>query len=417
MRTPIEWFKRRPVPRTEFAGCSSKPAQWSVERLWRGTRSPRAASHEQGVNVILELIRAVVVIAGLSGVLAVLLIVAEAVLLRYGECTITINAEDQKVVQGGAPLMAVLTDSGIFVPSSCGGRGSCGLCKVKVLEGGGPLLPTEEPHLTQEEIAGRVRLSCQIKVRSDMAIELPEEILNLRQYETRVEEIVELSHDTRLIRLAILDPAEIACRAGQYIQFETPPYGKTPEPVYRAYSVASPTSEHSAIELIVRRIPGGICTTFMWEVMKQGDTININGPYGEFYLQETGAEIVFIAGGSGIAPIRSILFQTVEEQSQRVAAFYYGANELRDLYLVDEMREFERKLPNFTYVPALARAAPEDNWQGETGLVTEVVDRHVPDASSQEFYLCGSPAMIDAAIELLSKKGLTEERTFYDKFA
>ena len=147
------------------------------------------------------------------------------------------------------------------------------------------------------------------------------------------------------------------------------------------------------------------------------DTININGPYGEFYLQETGAEIVFIAGATGIAPIRSILFQMVDEQSQRVAAFYYGANELGDLYLVDEMREFERKLPNFTYVPVLARAAPEDDWQGETGLVTEVVDRHVPDASSQEFYLCGSPAMIDAAIELLAKKGLTEERTFYDKFA
>jgi Na+-transporting NADH:ubiquinone oxidoreductase subunit F len=359
----------------------------------------------------------VVVIAGLSGVLAVLLIVAEAVLLRYGECTITINAEDQKVVQGGVPLMAVLMDAGIFVPSSCGGRGSCGLCKVKVLEGGGPLLPTEEPHLTREERAAQVRLSCQIKVRSDMAIELSEEILNLRQYETRVEEIVELNHDTRLMRLAIIDPAEIACRAGQYIQFETPPYGKTPEPVYRAYSVASPTSEHSAIELIVHSVPGGICTTFMWEVMKQGDAININGPYGEFYLQETGAEIVFIAGATGIAPIRSILFQMVDEQSQRVAAFYYGANELGDLYLVDEMREFERKLPNFTYVPVLARAAPEDDWQGETGLVTEVVDRHVPDASSQEFYLCGSPAMIDAAIELLAKKGLTEERTFYDKFA
>ncbi|MDP6108296.1 MAG: 2Fe-2S iron-sulfur cluster-binding protein, partial [Candidatus Brocadiia bacterium] len=191
--------------------------------------------------MIIELICAVVVIAGLSGVLAVLLIVAEAVLLRYGECTITINAEDQKVVQGGVPLMAVLMDAGIFVPSSCGGRGSCGLCKVKVLEGGGPLLPTEEPHLTREERAAQVRLSCQIKVRSDMAIELSEEILNLRQYETRVEEIVELNHDTRLMRLAIIDPAEIACRAGQYIQFETPPYGKTPEPVYRAYSVASPT--------------------------------------------------------------------------------------------------------------------------------------------------------------------------------
>jgi Na+-transporting NADH:ubiquinone oxidoreductase subunit F len=214
-----------------------------------------------------------------------------------------------------------------------------------------------------------------------------------------------------------LEPAEIAFKPGQYIQFETPAYGKTPEPVYRAYSMASSPTVEGSVELIIRLVPNGICTTFVFEVMKEGDEIKINGPYGEFYLRETDREIIFIAGGSGIAPIRGILLHMVETGSKRRATFFYGANELRDLYLVEQMRSFEERLPNFTYVPALARPNPQDDWQGETGLVTEVIDRHVPDASSQEVYLCGGPNMIDAAVELLEKKGLTEDRTFYDKFA
>jgi len=336
------------------------------------------------------------------------------VLLNYGECTLTINGEEQKVVKGGNTLLASLMDEEIFVPSACGGRGSCGLCKVQVLEGGGPLLPTETPHLTEDEVAENVRLSCQIKVRADMALHIPEEILSLRQYETVVEKIVELNHDTRLIRLRLVNPPEISFTPGQYIQLETPPYGKTPERVYRAYSVASPVSVRDSIELIIRLAPNGICTTYVFEVLEEGDSININGPYGEFYLRDTDREIVFIAGGTGLAPIRSILFQMVEEGIGRKATFFYGANQPRDLYLQDELREFERKVPNLTYVPSLAQ--PEGDWDGEVGLVTQAVDLHVEDASTQEFYLCGSPAMIDAAVELLQQKGLTEDRTFYDKF-
>ena len=364
-----------------------------------------------------DVLIAVAVIAGLSAALAALLLVADAVLLDYGECTITINGERTQKIEGGRTLLASLMEGGVFVPSACGGRGSCGLCKVKVLDGGGPLLPTEAPHLTQGEIKGNVRLSCQLKVRSDMAIELPEEIFGLREYEAAIERITELNYDTRMLRLKLVEPAEITFRPGQYIQFETPPYGKTPEPVYRAYSVASPASSTDYVELIIRLVPGGICTTYVFEVLEEGAPAKLNGPYGEFYLRESDAEIIFIAGGSGIAPIRSILFQMAEERNPRAATFFYGCNEFRDLYLADEMKAFEERLPSFKYVPAVARPSPEDDWSGETGLVTEVIDRHVQDCSHQEVYLCGSPAMIDAVIKLLRGKGLSDDRAFYDKFA
>ncbi len=362
-----------------------------------------------------ELLVAVAVIAALSALLALLLLTADAVLLAYGECTLTINEEEEKVVEGGNSLLAGLMDEGIFVPSACGGRGSCGLCKVKVLEGGGPLLPTEMPHLTEEEREDHWRLSCQLKIRGDMALELPEEILSLQEYKTRVKRITELNYDTRMVRLEMVEPPELKFKAGQYIQLQTPAYGLTPEPVYRAYSMASPADRRDYIELIIRRVPGGICTTYVFELLEEGDEATVNGPYGDFVLSETDREIVFIAGGSGIAPIRSILFQMEREQNPRRATFFYGCNELRDLYLVEEMREFEQKVPNFEYVPVVARH--EGEWDGETGLVTEAVDRRVEDCSDTEVYLCGSPGMIDASVKLLQGKGLTEERTFYDKFA
>jgi len=371
----------------------------------------------EGMDSMGDVLIAVVVIAGLAGSLGLLLIIADAVLLDYGECTITINGEDERKVEGGKSLLASLMDEGVFIPSACGGRGSCGLCKVKVLAGAGPLLPTETPHLTKEEMATSVRLSCQVKVRSDMRIELPEEILGLREYRAVVEKIVELSHDTRLLRLRMVDPGEIEFRPGQYVQLETPAYGKTPEPVYRAYSIASPASETGYIELIIRLVPGGICTTYVFEVLKEGAAAKVNGPYGEFYLRDSEAEALFIAGGSGIAPIRSILYQMAVEANPRKATFYYGCNELRDLYLAREMREFEQTIPNFRYVPTIARTGGGEHWDGETGLVTEALDRQVSDCSAMEAYLCGAPAMIDAVIKLLKGKGLSDDRAFYDKFA
>ena len=363
-----------------------------------------------------DILLAMGLVAGLSAALAVMLLLSEAVLINYGICTITINGDEELEVEGGNTLLATLMDEEIFVPSACGGRGSCGLCKVKVLEGAGPLLPTEGPQLTDEEIEDQMRLSCQVKVRQDLSIELPEQILELEQFETQVKRIEDLNYDTRLIELDLIEPSEMEFQPGQYIQFEVPPYGKTPEPVYRAYSIASPDTQTDDLELIIRLAPGGICTTYIFELLEEGESININGPYGEFYLRDTDREIVFVAGGTGIAPIRSILYQMEREQIEREATLFYGANEMRDFYLQDQLRGFEKKIPNFHYVPVLAQPKEDDDWNGETGLVTEPLEASMEDASSQEFYLCGSPGMIDAVIDTLKPKGLTEDRTFYDKF-
>lgn len=359
----------------------------------------------------------IAVIAGLSTVLALLIIVADALLLNYGECVITINDDEERTVMGGKTLLAALMDEEIFIPSACGGRGSCGLCKVAILEGGGPLLPTETPHLTKEEITGNVRLSCQVKVRTDMRISVPEEILSVREYTAVVESIVDLNYDTKLLRFKLDSDDGLGFVPGQYIQLETPPYGKTPEPVYRAYSIASSPEVRDALEFVIRRVPNGICTTYVFEVMKEGDPVKFNGPYGDFYLRDTDRDIVFIAGGSGISPVRSILYQMARDANPRQAVFFYGANELRDLYLVEEMNEFEKKVPSFSYVPCLARPGDDAEWTGETGLVTEVVNRHVRDASEKEAYLCGSPGMIDACIEVLREKDMPGDRIYYDKFA
>ena len=365
----------------------------------------------------MEFFAAIIITCAIAGVLALLVVLADALLLNYGECAIKVNKEKEIKIQGGGSLLSALGDNKIFIPSACGGRGSCGLCKLKVLAGAGELLPTEEPYLSTEERAGNVRLSCQIKVRNDLEIEIPREILAVREYTTTVERITDLNYDTRELRLKLAEGEEIDFKAGQYIQFTAPPYGENPEPVYRAYSISSPPSEKNAIETIVRLVAGGICTTYIFEVLAEGDEVKINGPYGDFFLSDTDAEIIFVAGGSGIAPIKSILHQMAEGKISRKATFFYGVNSLKELYHVETMKQFEKDVPDFTYVPCLARPAPDGRWEGETGLVTEVLDRHITNGQNKEAYLCGSPGMIDASIEVLKKKGFAEDRIFYDKFA
>jgi Na+-transporting NADH:ubiquinone oxidoreductase subunit F len=285
-----------------------------------------------------------------------------------------------------------------------------------VTEGGGPVLPTEEPHLTAEEIGGQVRLSCQIKVRTDLAIEIPEALFSIRQFQGVCDTIKDLTHDIKLVRIRLIDPPEITYKAGQYVQLEAPAYGDNPEPVYRAYSMASTPSDRKHIDLVIRLVPGGICTTWVHTILKEGDPVCLNGPYGDFVLRETDRDILFVAGGSGLAPIRSFLFQMVEEGSERDAVFYFGAVGKRDLYMVDEMAAFEKKLPHFRFVPALSKPAPEDAWTGEAGLITEVIDRLESDPKEKEIYVCGSPGMVDAVEKTLTARGVPAERVFYDKF-
>jgi len=327
------------------------------------------------MSVLISVLTATAVVSALGAALAALVVLADAVLADYGPCEIVVNRDKAFTIDGGGSLLAALLEGGIFIPSSCGGRGSCALCKVRVLEGAGPVLPTEEPHLSPEETAAHVRLSCQIKVRNDLSVEIPKELLAVQRFRGRVDRIEDLTHDIKLVRIKLVDPKAISFRAGQYVQLECPAYGDSPEPVYRAYSIASPPSMGDAIELVVRLVPDGICTTWVFRILKEGDEIYFNGPYGEFFLRDADSDIVFIAGGSGLAPIRSILMEMAEQHNPRRAALYFGALGERDLYYVDQMHQLQKELPSFEFIPALSEPSAESHWDGETGLITEVLDR------------------------------------------
>jgi len=368
------------------------------------------------MEVLITTFRAVLILGALSGALALALVIADRYIANFGECTIRINEEKDLTVRGGGNLLDALFEKEIFVPSACGGKGTCGYCKVRVNSGGGPILPTEEPFLSEEERAQDVRLSCCVRVRNDLEIEVPKEILTIREYATRVEHLRDLTYDIKEIRLALVEPATIDFEPGQYVQFKVPPYGRSLEPVYRAYSIASPPSQNDALEFVVRLVPGGICTTYVFEHLREGDSLMINGPYGDFVSQDTDAEIIFIAGATGIAPIKSMLMAMAEQGCTRKTTLYFGCVQKRDMFYVDAMRELERRLPHFTFVPVLATKAENEQWDGETGLVTEVVDRNLEKGTDAEAYLCGSPGMVEAAAKLLREKGMGDEKIFFDVF-
>jgi Na+-transporting NADH:ubiquinone oxidoreductase subunit F len=367
--------------------------------------------------VLVTFLVSVGTICAISTVLAILMIVAESTIGNYGDVTVTINDDKKLEERGGKSLLSTLKDGKVFIPSACGGRGSCGLCKCKVKAGAGELLPTELPWLSEEEKQNDVRLSCQIKVKRDMAVEIDPELLYVKEFRTRVHDITDLTHDIKQVTLALEDPGTIDFSAGQFVQIETPEYELTDEPVYRAYSLSSVPSQKNMIEMEIRLVPDGICTTYVHNHLRKGQLMTVNGPYGDFHLSDTNAPIICIAGGSGMAPIKSILSHMKENDIRRKAMYFFGAKSKRDLFLVDEMRRLEDELFDFRFIPALSEPEAADAWDGETGLITDVVDRHLEDAAAMEAYLCGSPFMIDACIEVLTKNGMAEENIFYDKFS
>ncbi len=362
-------------------------------------------------------ISSIVAVTSISTFLVVIILIIDLIINNYPDFDININNKKTIKVEGGKPLLISLKEKEIFIPSACGGRGSCGYCKVKVKNLETPLLPTELPYLTEEEKKNGTRLSCQIKVKSNLSIEITEHLLSVRQYKTKVVNLIDLTYDIKQVTLEIEGDNEINFTAGQYIQFEVPPYKLSSESVYRAYSIASSPSDKKRIELEIRLVPNGICTTFVHQYLKVGDKININGPYGEFYLRPTDAEIIFIAGGSGMAPIKSILLDMEGKKINRKATYFFGARTTKDLFLIDQMRSLEKSLPDFTFIPALSDPNSDPDWKGERGLITEVVDKYIKDGNNKEAYLCGSPGMINACIGVLTKKGIPVEKIYYDKFA
>lgn len=354
----------------------------------------------------------IIVLSGVSLLLGILLILADKFLADYGECIIRINGERELVVRGGQTIHACLSANRIFIPSACGGKATCGLCKGRVITDTGPLLPTEKPFMTRAEIASGTRLLCQVKVKKDLNIIIPEEYFLVKEFVSTAESIVPLTHDTRLFRFRLVDPTEITFKPGQFVQFRIPGAGEE-----RAYSIASSTNSPNIIELIVRLVPGGLATTYMFNKLKVGDRIYLTGPYGEFFLhEETDSPIVCVGGGSGSAPIRSIITYLKEKNSPRKIVSFYGGRTPKDIYFTEEYRKLEQEMKDFTHIPAISEPAESDGWEGEKGLITQVMERHLRDISPYEAYLCGPEVMIEYAVKTLCKCGMCENRIYYDKF-
>ena len=368
--------------------------------------------------MLLAIIKTTLIVAGISGILALLLVIAEHFFANYGECEIDINKGKKKIkIKGGSSLLSTLNENKIYIASACGGRGSCGFCKCKVTTGAGPLLPTEKPFLSPKEINDNIRLACQVKIKEDIKIEIPESIFNIKKFRAKVEKIKDLTYDIKELTIKLIEPETIAFKAGQYVQLEAPKYEKSKQAITRAYSISSSPDLKGYIQLIIRRVPEGICTTYVFDYLKEGDNINLTGPFGDFYIQDTNADMLFIAGGSGKAPIKSMVEYLSAHKINRRMVYFFGARTTKDLYFTELFAEYEKKLPDFTYVPVLSQPKEDENWQGRKGYIPLYFKEFIKDPKNTEAYLCGSPGMIAAVVKGLKENGIPEEKIYYDSFS
>lgn len=392
-------------------------------------------------------------------ILVGLLLLVEAKVVKKDDCIIVINDDDEKSlkVSGGATLLSALAENQIFIPSACGGGGSCGTCKCMVEEGGGGILPTELAHLTRREKKENVRLSCQLKVKEDLKIRLPEEIFNVKKYSATVVSNANVATFIKELVLKLDSGEELDFKAGAYIQIDVPEHelsfsefrtrvaeryrpdwdafdlwglqSKTEEPIFRAYSVSSPPSEKNILEFTIRiatpppgvlEAPPGAGSSHIFN-LKAGDRVTFSGPYGNFFTKETDREMCFVGGGAGMAPLRChILHQLNTLKTKRKITFWYGARSKLELFFEKEFRDLEKKFDNFSFYVALSQPKPENNWDGLTGYIHQCVyDNYLSkheDPTEIEYYLCGPHVMIDVSEEMLDSLGVDPEMIAYDKF-
>ncbi|PKK39028.1 Na(+)-translocating NADH-quinone reductase subunit F [Clostridiaceae bacterium JG1575] len=366
-----------------------------------------------------EILNATISITLIAAVLAIIISISERYLNNYGECKLTINdGAKEMVVEGGSSLLTTLAGQKLFIPSACGGKATCGLCKVQVFEGAGPILPTEEPYLTAKERENHYRLACQIKVKSNMRLGIPEELFNIKEFITTVERLDDLTYDIKGVRLALPEGETISFKAGQFMQFYSKPYDKVTEEVFRAYSISSPPSDNGHVEFCIRQVPDGLCTTWVHKHLKVGDQVRLSGPYGDFYYRGNCDTMIMVAGGSGLAPMRSLTYDNLNKNVDVKMIFYFGARTEEDLYYIDEMRAIEKEHDNFTFIPTLSH--PKGEWKGHVGRITDLLESALEDGTAgagKEAYLCGSPGFLKAVNELLKRKGFDKEtQIFYDEF-
>ncbi|MBN2202025.1 2Fe-2S iron-sulfur cluster binding domain-containing protein [bacterium] len=321
----------------------------------------------------------------------------------------------------GVSLLEALRAGGIFLPSACGGRGICGFCRCTI-RSGAPENPTpsEIQRIKPEELSAGVRLACQIPVRRDLEIQISEALLEYRAFAAEVSELTSLTHDIKRIRLRLIQPKEIHFKAGQYVQIQSRPYPGMEESVWRSYSIASIPDDPGNLDLIIKRVPNGICTTWVHDHLKTRERVTLAGPIGDFFLREGKPEAVFVAGGSGMAPFASILGDMVAKGDRRNVTYFFGAVCRRDLYYLEEMNAFREKLPGFRFIPVVSQPEICDKWEGETGLVTVPLSEWLKSRGGTdglEAYLCGSPGMIQACRMVLRDHGVAGNRVYFDSFS
>ncbi|MCY4380883.1 MAG: NADH:ubiquinone reductase (Na(+)-transporting) subunit F [Proteobacteria bacterium] len=405
---------------------------------------------------MLELIFGPVIFTLIVIFLVICITVARRYLVPSGEVTITINGEKKIAVAPYGKLLEALSGNGIFVGSACGGGGTCAQCEVKVFSGGGDILPTEKSHISPKEAKEGCRLSCQVAVKQDMAIEVPPEVFATKKWTCKVRSNHNVATYIKELVLELPPGEDVHFRAGGYIQIEAPPSDiqfkgmdvedeyradwdkynifdlslKTTETTIRAYSMANSPAEKGIIMLNVRiavpppklwnKVPPGKMSSYIFQ-LKPGDEVVISGPYGEFFAKDTEAEMVFIGGGAGMAPMRSHLFDLLKtKQSKRQISFWYGARSKREMFYDDHFQKLVAENPNFSYNVALSEALPEDQWQGYEGFIHNVLyDNYLSGHKAPEdceYYICGPPMMNQAVISMLTDLGVEPENIMLDDF-
>lgn len=349
-----------------------------------------------------------------SGVLALILSISNKTLNTFGRVKITVNNETDHVVEGGETLMESLRRCGVQINSACGGKGTCRTCKVVVLSGGGEILPTEKSALSEDDLINGYRLACQVRVFSDISVLIPESLMNIKQYECAVTKIEDLTQNIKLVRLRMPEDNDFGFRPGQYIQFYAPEYPGNDEPVHRNYSIASSNRQNEYIDLYVRHVPNGICSTYIHQHLKVGDTALISGPYGEFSYHDSDKKMLMICTGCGFAPIRSILEYMRDNEINRQAALIYGARTEPDVYDRHYFDEFSEFIDDLTV--CISSPNSPKTWQGKVGWVTDFIKDKIDNPLDVEVYICGSEKMVNSATDVLVKIGVPMENIYFDRF-
>ena len=388
------------------------------------------------------------------------LVIVRKKLAPQGKVKININGEKEIEVEPGNSLLGTLANEQIFLPSACGGGGSCGMCRCQVLEGGGTILPTETGFFSRKEQQDHWRLGCQVKVREDMKIHINPQIFGIKKWECEVVSNRNVATFIKEFVVKLPEGEHLKFLSGGYIQIDVPKidvnykdidvdeeyradwekFGMfdlvmhNPEPQFRAYSMASYPAEDNIIMLNVRiatppfdRVNGGfmkvnpgVCSSYIYS-LKPGDKVTISGPYGEFHIKDTKREIIFIGGGAGMAPMRShILDLFLTKHTDRKVSYWYGGRSLRELFYIDDFRKIEEENPNFKFNIALSAPLPEDNWTGYVGNIHEVLlENYLKNHSEPEeieYYLCGPPMMTAAVLKMLDSLGVPKEMISFDDF-